>query len=171
MFASNPAFNFEQLLQDAVARETAGECDDENSSSDDGESGSESDAVLAAPTSTHTPPTPTPTPNLSAKDRRRTRKKSQSHSYRDSKRQKLRDGSFSHHEHSMRVHRKYIVPSEPLVTPMSSKSGAARSTYIGLRDRKPTQDTHWLEDLVGPQSQLAFRLVEWDGRSNTHLIH
>jgi len=59
----------------------------------------------------------------------------------------------------MRVHRKYIKTSEPLVTPMSSKSGAAQSVYVGLRDRKPTQTAHRLEDLVGPNPSWASGLL------------
>ena len=167
MFASNPAFKFEQLLQDAIAQETAGEhsdLDDDNDEniSDAGDSGGESEVALADLIPTHSPATPTSNP--SAKDRRQTRKKAQSRACRNNKRHKIREESFSHHEHRMRVHRKYIATSEPLVTPMSSKSGAAQSAYVGLRDPKPTQTAHRLEDLVGPQSQLGFRLVEWDGR-------
>ena len=68
------------------------------------------------------------------------------------------------------VHHKYITTSEPLVTPMSStNSRAAKTMYIGLRDRKPTQTEHRLEDLVGPQSEQGFRLVEWEGRSSPPL--
>lgn len=166
--ASNPAFDFEQLLQNAVEKETDGNFDSDSTASDD-ETTDQSDDDLTSPvepTSTHVA-TP-PIADLSAKDRRRIRKKSQSHSCRNKKRQKI--GSFSRHEHSMRVHHKYIANCKPIVTPMSCEnSGVARSAYIGLRDKKHAQTAHRLEDLVGPQSEFGFRLVEWDGRSTPPL--
>jgi len=169
IFALTPTFDFEKLLQNAVKKEIDGNfnSDDEavNESDDEADNGSDGDRPSPAEPIPTLPTTP-PIPNLNAKDRRRTRKKSQGHSCRNKKRQKTCDESFSHHEHSMRIHRKYIANCQPIVTPMSSaNSGVARSAYIGLRDQKPTQTVHRLEDLVGPQSEFGFRLIEWDGRS------
>lgn len=173
VLTSNPAFDFTQLLQDAVKQENSGDHDDESSASEGGEANSESDDDIKTPTDPAAaelaPPQPptASTPILSAQDRRRIRKKSQSHFCRNNKRQKTRDEAFSHHEHSMRVQRKYITTCDPIVTPMSLNSRAARLAYIGLRDGKSTQTERRLEDLVGPQSQMGFWLVEWNGRSNS----
>lgn len=49
VLASNPAFNFEQLLQDAVEQEISGDRDDESSSSQGGEADSESDGDIKTP--------------------------------------------------------------------------------------------------------------------------
>jgi len=165
VFASNPAFDFEQLLQNAVEKETNGNFDSDSAASDD-ETTDENDDDLTSPVDASSHAATPPIADLSTKDRRQIRKKSQSHTCRNKKRQKIRDESFSHHEHSMRVYHKYIVNCKPIVTPMScANSRAARSAYIGLRDQKHTQTTHRLEDLVGLRSELGFRLVEWDGRS------
>lgn len=91
VFASNPTFDFEQLLQNAVVKETDSNFDSDSAASDD-ETADENDDDLISPvehTSTHAA-TP-PIADLTAKDRHRIRKKSQGHSCRNKKRQKIRD--------------------------------------------------------------------------------
>jgi hypothetical protein len=58
---------------------------------------------------------------------------------------------------------KHVTPSNPVKTNLSiKKTDMASTAYIGLREQKSKKD-YALEELVGRNSKLGLRLIEWDG--------
>jgi hypothetical protein len=58
---------------------------------------------------------------------------------------------------------KHVTPSNPVKTNLSIKKTDMASTgYVGLMEQKSKKD-YILEELVGGNSKLGFRLIKWDG--------
>jgi hypothetical protein len=160
---NNPHFNFEALLLQAIEREGAIISEDEDTSDDDfeGEAGEET----AHPPPTDPPPTANLPSTLSAADRRRVRKKSQGHKNRCNQHQKVHEESFSHHQLRPQIQKKYISTAIPTLTPMTAATSKVASTaYVALDDRKHSQEVYTLNDVVGADARLPFKLHTWDGR-------
>lgn len=169
MTVSNPKFDFDRLLQDAIDRE---ESDDHDSNSTDEQDANEDGIEDEQDGQSHPreyheiPHTDAPSqPSPSSKDRRRARKKLQSHNHRSKQRQKIQQESFSHHERQSSAYRKYISTATPIVTPMSTANApVTKSAFVGLDDRIRSRGQYRLEDMVGEGSTFQFEYQAWDGR-------
>jgi hypothetical protein len=72
-------------------------------------------------------------------------------------------GYTPHRESVKRALHKHVMPSNPVKTNLSiKKTNMASTGYVGLREQKSKKD-YPLEELVGRNSKLGFRLIEWDG--------
>jgi len=152
---NNLHFNLKELLLRAIEQEEA-------IASGDDDIDSESDGGPTKPPPAVSPSSP---PTLRAADRRRTRKKSQSHRNRASQRQKVREGSFSHHQPRPEIYKKYISTAVPILTPMAANAaGVASTAYVALDDRTRSSHVYTLSDVVGEGARLPFKLQTWDGR-------
>jgi hypothetical protein len=132
---SNPKFNFDHLLQEAMGREDSGDNDDdstdEENEDEDGQGGPSEPQEYREPPHTEAPPLP----SLNSKDRRRARKKLPGHTHRSKQRQKIQQESFSHHERQSSAYRKYVSPATPILTPMSTANApVTKSAFVGLDD-------------------------------------
>jgi hypothetical protein len=160
---SNPKFDFDRLLQEAIGREDSGDhdhdCTDEEDEDEGGQFGQFEPQEYREPRRTESQP------SLSSKDRRRARKKVQSHTHRSKQRQKIQQEFFSHHERQNSAYRKYVSTATPIVTPMSTANApVTKSAFVGLDDRIRWRGQYKLEDMVSEGSIFKFRLQTWDGR-------
>lgn len=163
---SNPKFNFDRLLQEAIDRDESNESDssDHDSASED-EDGEEEVKSSQPNPGDRCEPKNAGTPPLSSKARRRARIKSQSHSHRANQRRQLQNESFSHHTRQSTTYDKYISTAKPILTPMStSNAPVTKSGFVGRDDRTRSRGQYRLEDVVGEASTFKFRLQTWDGR-------
>jgi hypothetical protein len=162
---SNPKFNFDCLLQDAIDRKESDDHDanstDEQDAIKDGQDGQSHPWEYHEILHTDAPSQPSP----SSKDHRRARKKLQSHNHQSKQHQKIQQESFSHHECQSSAYRKYISTAMPIVTPMSTANApVTKSALVGLDDRIRSRGQYQLEDMVGEGSTFQFEYQVWDGR-------
>lgn len=179
MTATDPTFNFEELLKRSTQRAQAAEYDYSGlfslSPFTSPEPSPPSSPVLPVfPTlEPATPPidetsmlqTPYTDPMTAVHQPvdRVKKKKTQSHASRSKRRAKERETRFSPYEARPSVKAKYIDDAAAVNTPSTGVPRVARTAYVALDDRTRSKKQYQLRELVGPASNLGLTLQEWDG--------
>jgi hypothetical protein len=182
--ATDPSFDFEELLKRSTQRAQAAEYDHSGlfslSPLTSLEPSRQSSPVIPSiPTLDQTtPPNESFTPPyllepiLAAHQPvdRVKKRKTQSHACRSKKRAKERETRFSPYEARPAVKTKYINNATAVNTSMSSPR-VARTGYVALDGRVRSKKKYQLHELVGPTSKLGLTLQEWDGTLSYFFPH
>lgn len=171
--ATDPAFDFQELLKKSVERSQAAEHDHSGlfslSPLTSPESSRASSLAPLSPTALDKPLTPpparmTPESPISHPVDRTKKKKKHSHACRNKKRAKEKEARFSPYGARPTVQAKYVDHATSVHTSASVKtSRVARTAYTALDDRIRSKRLYSLHELVDPESKLGLTLQEWDG--------
>ena len=173
MTATDPAFDFQELLKKSVEHSQAAEHNYSGlfslSPLTSPESSRASLPAPPSPTTLDKPPTPPPAhmmPETSIShpvDQTR-KKKTQSHACRNKKRAKEKGGRFSPYGARPTVQAKYVDNATSVHTSASVEtSRVARTAYTALDNHMRSKWLYSLQELVGLESKLGLTLQEWDG--------
>ncbi|KDR84216.1 hypothetical protein GALMADRAFT_33612, partial [Galerina marginata CBS 339.88] len=99
------------------------------------------------------------------------RRKANSRVLRSKKRKEARASTYGHFVARAKVRRRYVDNAEPIECDADiAQSNVTQNAFVAKNDGQKTQKTHSLLEMVGVDSQYAFKLVQWDGRTPTPIV-